>query len=297
MRIPKNIMQTWKTTTLPKRWQISQDSIKKKMPDWNYTLMTDEDNRNFVIQYFPEYLNTYDKFQYTIQRVDMIRPMWLYIHGGVYMDLDYVVNKSFEELFDNDADLYFVPSANTSIYFTNSFMASIPRHPFWLEYLNHMKAEAPLWALTKHFYVMTTTGPIGLSKVLQNSRSVYSVLPQKRLIPCDVCNIGNCKGGYLKTIEGQSWNGWDSLALNFVYCNWKTILMVICIIIIIYTLWKYKKVEGKGSEVGRIGGVARIGRIEGSEVGRIGRIEEVWGSEIGEIGKINEGNNQGALFD
>lgn len=241
MKIPKIIMQTWKTRKLPKRWQSSQDSIRKKMPEWQYVLMTDEDNRKFVQEHFPEYLKAYDEFVYPIQRVDMIRPMWLYVHGGVYMDLDYVVNRSFEELFSNDADLYFVPSANTSIYFTNSFMASRPKHPFWLEYLKHMKKEAPFWAITKHFYVMATTGPIGLSNVLKESRSVYSVLPQRRLIPCDVCNINSCKGGYLKTIEGQSWNGWDSLALNFLYCHWKVIVIIVCVIIIVWTMMKYRK--------------------------------------------------------
>lgn len=234
-------MQTWKTTNLPERWQPSQDSIKKHMKNWEYHLMTDEDNRNFVIKYFPQYLSVYDNFTYPIQRVDMIRPMWLYIHGGVYMDLDYVINKSFEELFNNGADLYFVPSANTSMYFTNSFMASVPNHPFWLEYLNHMTKEAPSWALTKHFFVMTTTGPIGLSNTLSNTQYVYSILPQKKLIPCDVCDIGSCKGGYLKTIEGQSWNGWDSLSLNFIYCNWKTILLAIIIAIFLVVLWKHRK--------------------------------------------------------
>lgn len=234
-------MQTWKTKNLPKKWQQSQDAIRKRMPDWKYVLMTDEDNRNFVIEHFPEYLKTYDSFKYPIQRVDMIRPMWLYVHGGIYIDLDLVVNKPLDELFKNGADLYFVPSANITMYFTNSFMASRPRHPFWLEYLKHMKKEAPIWGITKHFYVMATTGPIGLTKVIRKTSSVYSILSQKSVIPCNVCNIGKCKGGYLKTIEGQSWNGWDSLAINFLYCNWKMILTVICIIIIIWAIWKYKK--------------------------------------------------------
>lgn len=245
MKIPKIIMQTWKTQKLPQKWKASPESIKKHMPEWKYVLMTDEDNRAFVIEHFPEYLETYDNFKYPIQRVDMIRPMFLYIYGGVYIDLDYVLNKSFEELFNNDADLYFVPSANTSIYFTNSFMASKPKHQFWLEYLKHMKNEAPLWAITKHFKVMTTTGPIGLSNVLRATKSVYSVLPQKQLIPCDVCNIGSCRGGYLKTIEGQSWNSWDSLLLNFVYCNWKTIFVLMCMCVILFALWKYRKVIPK----------------------------------------------------
>lgn len=235
-------MQTWKTRTLPKHWQESQNSILQKMPDWQYVLMTDEDNRNFVLKYFPEYIHTYDNFKYPIQKVDMIRPMWLYVYGGVYMDLDYVVQKDFSELFQNDADLYVVPSSNIQSIITNSFMASVPRHPFWLEYLKHMKDDPPFWALTKHFHVMTTTGPMALSQKLRDTKYVYSILPQKKLIPCDVCNIGQCSpDGYLKTIVGQSWNGWDSTTLNFFYCNWKKVLLVLVIIILLVWLWKTRK--------------------------------------------------------
>lgn len=233
-KIPKIIMQTWKTNVLPEKWQESKDSILDKMKDWKYVLMTDEDNRNFVLEHFPGFIQVYDNFPYPIQRVDMIRPMWLYIHGGVYMDLDYVVNKSFEELFKDGSELYFVQSSNTSIYFTNSFMASVPKHPFWLEYLNNMKNDVPVWAITKHFHVMTSTGPISLTNTLSETKSIYSVLPQKELIPCDVCDIGKCRGGFLKTIEGQSWNGIDSLALNYIYCNWSSVLIVILMVIILF---------------------------------------------------------------
>ena len=128
------------------------------------------------------------------------------------------------------------------MYITNSFMASIPKHPFWLEYLKHMKQECPIWAITKHFYVMTTTGPIGLTNVLKESRYPYTLLSQKHLIPCDVCNIGQCPSiGYLKTIEGQSWNGWDSSAINFVYCHWKLIISVTFIVIFVAIMWKTRK--------------------------------------------------------
>lgn len=238
MSVPKIIMQTWKTNTLPEKWQESQDSILNKMSGWKYVLMTDEDNRKFVLQYFPEFIQIYDNLPYPIQRVDMIRPMWLYINGGVYMDLDYVVNKPFDELFSSENSLnslYFVQSSNTSIYFTNSFMASTKNHPFWLEYLNYMKNDPPFWAITKHFIVMTTTGPIALTNALSQTKWVYSVLPQKQLIPCDVCDIGKCRGGFLKTIEGQSWNGVDSLALNYLYCNWTTVLITVLIVIILYS--------------------------------------------------------------
>ena len=38
----------------------------------------------------------------------MIRPMWLYLFGGIYMDLDYVINKPLDELFADGKELMFV---------------------------------------------------------------------------------------------------------------------------------------------------------------------------------------------
>ncbi len=241
MPIPKIIMQTWKTTDIPDKWKPSQESILKILPDYKYVLMTDKDNRDFVIEYFPEYLEVYDSMPYPIQRADMIRPMWLYVNGGVYMDMDYEVLKDFSELF-KVGDLFFMPSFNLGMFITNSFMASAPKHPFWLIYLEHMKQPASLLAITKHFEVMMTTGPMALTSCLQNSKTVYSILPQKFLAPCSICDdkCSDIENGYLKNLEGQSWNGWDSLAMNFVFCKWKYIVLFIILCILLWLIWRWK---------------------------------------------------------
>src|SRR5579872_6289874 len=111
LMIPRKIMQTWKTSVVPQKWEPSVKSIKKYMSGWNYTLMTDEDNRKFVQQWFPDFLPYYDKFPHNIQRADAIRPMWLYIHGGLYLDLDIELLGPLDSLFQA-GDLFLVPSAN-----------------------------------------------------------------------------------------------------------------------------------------------------------------------------------------
>src|SRR5437762_1813333 len=116
MMIPRRIMQTWKTKNVPEHWKPSPLSIRQHMPDWEYTLMTDEDNRKFVAEHFPDFLPYYDRFPYPIQRADAIRYCWLYIHGGVYLDLDTVVQKSLEPLFEDGGDLFLVASGNLGSY-------------------------------------------------------------------------------------------------------------------------------------------------------------------------------------
>ena len=71
--IPKIIMQTYKTHDLPPKWEISPESVQGIMSDWQYVFMTDEDNRNFIKKYFPDFLSYYDAFPYGIQRADAVR--------------------------------------------------------------------------------------------------------------------------------------------------------------------------------------------------------------------------------
>ena len=50
--IPKIIWQTWKTKNVPDVWKSSPESWIKYHSDWQYFLMSDEDNRKFVETYF-----------------------------------------------------------------------------------------------------------------------------------------------------------------------------------------------------------------------------------------------------
>src|SRR5438128_2739326 len=97
--IPRLIMQTWKTEEAPDKWSSSPASIDHYMPTWDYVLMTDELNLKFVKMHFPEYLDVYTSFPYNIQRADAIRYMWLYVNGGVYLDLDYELTEPLDSLF------------------------------------------------------------------------------------------------------------------------------------------------------------------------------------------------------
>ncbi len=234
--IPKLIMQTWKTTEIPEKWSSSPESIEQHMPDWSLVLMTDEDNRKFVEIHFPDFLDTYDGFPYAIQRADAIRYMWLYVHGGIYMDLDYHLEGPLDSLFYEGSGLYFMKSPNVTSYYTNSFMASQPRHPFWLDMIDSMREyrkNIPLWAATRHFQVMYSTGPGMLTTVINKSKYPHTVIPYMSVVPYNFCN-GNFGNGLMKPLEGSSWAEWDTAATCWIYCNpWTTVLAVILFIILI----------------------------------------------------------------
>lgn len=232
VRIPKIIMQTWKDHNIPLKWKSSRDSIFTHMKDWKYVLMTDEDNRNFVEKHFPDFLSYYDNFEYNIQRVDAIRYMWLYVHGGIYMDLDFELLKPIDDFFKTDSDLYLVSSGNIPTYITNSFMASKPGSNIWLDVIEHMKKPSPFYRFGKHMRVMMTTGPIMLTNVISKYGYSYTRLPKAKFNPCSVCNIHcNTDDAFMRPLEGSSWIGLDTRIYNYFMCNWKSFSIIITVLI------------------------------------------------------------------
>lgn len=240
VKIPKLIMQTWKDDDVPDKWKVSPKSIQNMMPDWEYVLMTDKDNRRFVKEHFPDFLPYYDAFPHNIQRADAIRYMWLYVNGGIYMDLDFKMLHPLDSLFTVDAEVYLVSSGNIGSYITNSFMASKPKCKLWLDVIEAMKKPLPWYYIGKHAIVMSSTGPVLLNYVVKRSKMVFAMLPAKLIMPCNVCNIGKCdtSEAYLKPLEGSSWISYDTKFYNFFLCKWKQfVVFVIFLLLLLLLVW------------------------------------------------------------
>jgi mannosyltransferase OCH1-like enzyme len=234
MNFPKNIFQTWKTKEVPDIWKKGQQSIIDKNPNWNYVLLTDADNDKIVKENFPDFYQTYISFKYPIQRADAIRYCVLYLYGGIYLDLDYICNKSFDTITLN-ADVGLIKSNNTPGIFTNSFLVSKRFSSFWLKALEEMKKELPWYKkLLKHTEIMYSTGPL----MINNLAKTNTVENLKDIqTPCNVCNIKSCEYSnnyYITPIDGSSWHSWDSTFLNFLLCN-KNFILFILIVVILYS--------------------------------------------------------------
>ena len=237
MNFPKNIFQTWKTKDIPDNWKTAQQSVIDKNPNWKYTLLTDLDNENIVKENFPDFYETFISFKYPIQRADAIRYCVLYLYGGIYIDLDYICNKTFDGLSLN-REIGLIKSSNTKDIFTNSFLVSQQGSHFWLLCIEQIKQSLPWYKkITKHFEIMNSTGPFLINN-LANKYPQYIEILNEIEVPCNVCKRKNCKintNYSITPIEGSSWNSWDSLLLNYIYCNqtfFKVVVLIICVFII-----------------------------------------------------------------
>lgn len=86
--IPKVIHQTWKTSELPATFQRWSQTWKDCLPEWEFKLHTDEDNREIFAKHFPELLSMYDSYPEGIMRADVSRLAYMATDGGLYVDLD-----------------------------------------------------------------------------------------------------------------------------------------------------------------------------------------------------------------
>lgn len=221
-KIPHKIMQTWKNKNIPQKWITSPESIKKFLPHYSHTLMTDEDNRNFVKEEFPDFLPFYDNFKYPIQRADAIRYCYLYKYGGVYMDLDIELLQSIDFLFEDDHDLYFVwnitfPTETVS----NCFMASIPEHPFWLDVIEEMKKPTEsTFPYNRVAEILNTTGPYVVDRVLKSNFYPYKVISKDLINVDNLCHCDVHEGNIIKPLQGQSWiEGGLAHWGNYLFCH------------------------------------------------------------------------------
>jgi mannosyltransferase OCH1-like enzyme len=240
VKIPKIIYQSWKDkNNIPEHWKPSIRNIKKYMPDWKHVLMDDEDNRLMVAKHFPDFLPYYDALPYKICKVDFSRYVFLYLYGGIYMDLDLIIQRDLSPLFVNDSEIYLVNSGNVSSSYTNSFMASKPKCKFWLECMEEIKKPLPWYAIGAHWKIMLLSGPLMVSRVAAKTKTTVSVLPRKLIMPCSSCDY-NCNtcNAYIKPSLGQSWCQFDSHFYNFWLCKWRYILScLICILIVLLAFY------------------------------------------------------------
>lgn len=248
VNIPKIIHQTYKSLEqLPNVWKDTPAEWKRYHPDWKYCFWSDKDCRQFVNDQFPDFLETYDGYEYNIQRADAIRPMVLYFFGGLYADCDIQPVKSFDDLFYADHDLYLIRTSNGNVV-TNCLMASKPKVRFWRLVIDEMKyraANPSMFWIGKHISVMYTTGPMLVNSVFNENESKLDVsfLPREFIVPssCGTCVPKPCTApmGYTKLLEGSSWIEYDTMMYNFLMCKYPNLLVIFAVAFLLYNMYAY----------------------------------------------------------
>lgn len=86
--IPKKMHFTFSTEKLPEIIKENLYKWRKKHPDWEFHFYTDKQVYEFFFKYFPQYFNELSKIPLGVILSDVFRYGVIYIHGGLYSDVD-----------------------------------------------------------------------------------------------------------------------------------------------------------------------------------------------------------------
>lgn len=213
--IPRILFQTWKSrTNLPANFALWRNTFILQNPDFQCLVWDDADNRAFVAEHFPWFVPIYDYFPAEIFRVDAVRLLFLFVHGGFYCDLDTECLKSLDSLRLN-GDIILGKMGEDPDFahaIPNAVMASRPRQLFWLLAVALMITaieEAGTVDVLRQLGPEAITGPILVRTAayfyLRNPpevvlRRAQPVLAQMEGVTSDLVEMGT-----LKLLDPDSW--------------------------------------------------------------------------------------------
>ena len=131
-RIPPLIFQTFKTPELPNLMYEAVQSWIEHNPGFEYRFFDDDAQAAFIRDNFdPDVFSAYQKIEGGAFRADLWRYCVLWIHGGVYADIDTVCRSDLtRSLRAEDAFVAPDTGGNVPSAVFNAFIAATPRHPF-----------------------------------------------------------------------------------------------------------------------------------------------------------------------
>lgn len=223
------------------KFKIYRDSWKIKNPTWFHMEWSKKLSDEIVKTYFPEHYDMYRQYPYEIQRCDLVRYFCLYRYGGIYADMDYYCNRSFDDaLIEFPNSFYLVNTPNVgNTYVSNSLMYSEMGHVFWRRLFMEMEKnrDSPIY-YSRHLEIMYTTGPGILTRVYNK----YKIKDRLKSLPYnlfhpygikdDVMSLRNNDKVYAIHLGKGSWEKKDSKILIAIYKEWKIILFTVLVIIL-----------------------------------------------------------------
>jgi mannosyltransferase OCH1-like enzyme len=158
-------------------------SIKKIVPEYKYKLWQYDDVKILIHSYFPkQYIFWRDNLS-PIQQIDFARWVILYVHGGIYMDLDIILLRPLDDLLDNE---YLFVEESKKMKFKNSLMGTEEGQLIWTKLIENCesnfieKKNIEVYKTWKVRFVLQTTGPAYLGKQLKKWLPEY--VPLKNIM-------------------------------------------------------------------------------------------------------------------
>lgn len=141
--IPKHIFQIALGDAYVARLPL--DRIRSHLtslnPSYSYTLLTDRECRAFLEEFFPEHIPLYERIERVQYKSDLLRYLYLYKHGGFYVDIDLCPLIPFDILQAAlNCDLFVSLGAHHGgrLEVANGFLGAAPSHPLFVQLVEEL---------------------------------------------------------------------------------------------------------------------------------------------------------------
>jgi len=240
--IPRRIIQTGKTRSLPLRARAAQASMQCLNPDFEYVYFDDAEVHEFIRREFPAHVDVYERFPYRIQRFDFFRYLVVYRLGGFYFDLDVYLATGLEPLLTSSCvfpfeeltlSRYLRSHCGMDWEIGNYAFGAAAGHPFLKAVIeNCVRAQKePGWVapmfdgiprlFRSEFHVLNTTGPGLITRTLVEQPDLSDRVDV--LFPKDVCDPDDWHqfGDYGTHLMEGSWRERGGYLWRRLACRWE----------------------------------------------------------------------------
>lgn len=195
--IPKIIHQTWKSKALTPEFRKWTKSWRRLNADWEWRLWDDDDCERLFTEHLPEFLPTYQALEKPVQKADLFRYAVLYVHGGVYADMDAVCVQPLEDWLRPDDELVLGVEFERGPHHSRRqycqwTIASRAQHPSLYRVLRQVERNVatrdslePEWrrmagAEAEDFVTIMLTGPMAWTEGIEEGRAAGEAM---RILP------------------------------------------------------------------------------------------------------------------
>lgn len=245
--IPQVIHQIWIQgyDKIPESLMTMHKNCKNINNNFKYELWDEEKIRKLLEEHFEKkYIELYDGYTVFAQKADFARYAILYIHGGVYMDMDITCKKNIESFLKHQ--MFFTTYRYPKFFkrYLNGIIGSKPKHPiFEIVFKNifirkNMGKSITNSTGTGLFYDSVTE----YSSDHPNSND-YTIIDYRYLDPCHAFSgencINECTDCYVVHTSYSSWS--PLIKFGKMLVKHKFLILGIIIIIILLILSRFNK--------------------------------------------------------
>jgi mannosyltransferase OCH1-like enzyme len=226
--------------TCPDRYIENIKDIKRICSNFEYIFWDNSKiNKLWKDPRLNKWKRVFYKLEHHIEKCDFTRYAILYLYGGVYIDLDFYINKDISPLI-KDKDLLlcrepieheeaFKFLSNSSKLITNSVMGSCIGNQYWINIMEFISDNYCIFQ-DSSMKAVATTGPMVLAKIYY-SGNYTPVLDYCNISPLtskkEISRLCKDRDSYLYTKwdEGTNWS------YDYSKYNWLVAVIIIMLIV------------------------------------------------------------------